>query len=153
MISPENRRSIRRTAVRTLLGLLILGVLVTGIYFLGLVLQGEAGDPTGKYASFDLYPHSKGDVIEFKDGIATLRTCCGDSDFGTYSREEGGRWIWVWQETLSFEDGKRKTDPVRIRLTPGRFSLRIDVEDPAQLDPDSVRSMKLRRRLFEESLL
>jgi hypothetical protein len=57
-------------------------------------LLGLRAEPSGYVASYSVFPHSTTDVLDFSRGTVTLRTCCGDQPWGTYSRSREGAWIW-----------------------------------------------------------
>ena len=78
-----------------------------GIYVMALVSFGD--EPKGRFASWDIFPHNKGDVIEFDHDTVMLLTCCGDEAWGTYSRRSDGVWIWQLSDKRRYvvtPDGK-----------------------------------------------
>lgn len=85
----------KRIAIRGLILLLIASVVVVSAYLDILFLRPAL--PDGMYASFDFIGHDRADVLDFKSGVVTWRTCCGDEDFGTYRREPDGTWVWTFQ--------------------------------------------------------
>lgn len=79
-------------------------ITLTGLY--GVALVSFSDEPKGRFASWGIYPHSRDDVIEFNHGTVKHLTCCGDGEWGSYSRRSDGLWIW------------RVTDTHRYRVTP-----------------------------------
>jgi hypothetical protein len=80
---------------------------LAGIYGVALVSFGD--ERKGRFASWDIFPHSKGDVIEFNHGSVRHLTCCGDGLWGSYSRRSDGVWIWQLTESHRYRmtpDGK-----------------------------------------------
>jgi hypothetical protein len=98
--------------------------------------------PSGKFASYEFFPHDKADVLEYHDGKVMIRTCCGDSAQGTYAREPDGRWIWTFI-SHKWVGGSRFADPPvghsvdvtkRFLLRQSPMSLRIEnLDDPAEV--------------------
>jgi hypothetical protein len=86
--------------------LLVVCVVFTLTGFYGVALVSFSDVPKGRFASWDIFAHSRGDVIEFDHGAVRHLTCCGDTDWGSYSRRADGVWIWS------------KTDTRRYNVTP-----------------------------------
>ncbi|MCX6855084.1 MAG: hypothetical protein NTV80_09280, partial [Verrucomicrobia bacterium] len=109
------------------------------IYFA--LLVGNPYDLEGKFASYEFYPHSNSDVLEFQNGLVTMKTCCGNSYAGDYQIRDGA-WIWYHQ-------GVRRRDPpqflykepVKIHVEPHLFCLTLRFEDG--------QTMRLPRRVFK----
>ena len=131
----------RKAALRIAL---IAAVICPAAYFL--VLAGSPGIPDGMYSSYEFYPHDKADVLEFRDGAVTSRTCCGDSDWGSYDQNENGVWVWKYngpvlvKGTTSLHPDPK---PLYFMLHRSRFSLAIERED------GSSAPLPMRRRLFK----
>lgn len=51
-------------------------------------------EPSGYVHAGTIINHSHSDILEFSGGTVTLRTCCGDESWGTYTRLPDGQWIW-----------------------------------------------------------
>lgn len=99
-------------------------------------LVGLRSEPSGYVASYSVFPHATTDIFDFSHGTVTLRTCCGNSSWGTYSRSSDGAWIW------HLRYGTRRRTTREIRVQSGFFSMTFTViEDP------SVK-FTLRRRVF-----
>ena len=101
-------------------------------------------DPRGKYASWQFFPHDLNDVLRFEDGKVTLETCCGTDAYGSYARDEHGRWIWTYQ--IQHRPGYRKKlhlpAPEYFILHRSLFHLRIELRDK------HLGTLDMRRRLF-----
>ncbi len=93
----------------------------------GVMVISFTGDPVGKYASWEFYPHDPLDILRFEAGKVTLETCCGNEDQGTYSREPDGSWLWSWQRTISSspDDPTAITKRHEFRIERRLFHLRI----------------------------
>ena len=95
-------------------------------------------EPSGYVASYSIYPHAGTDVFDFSRGNVTLRTCCGDEPWGTYSRSPDGAWVWHLRR------GTKKPVTREILVQPGFLSMRFtDLQDPSK-------TFTLRRRLFTQ---
>jgi len=82
--------------------------------------------------------HSHSDIFDFSHGTVTLRTCCGDESWGSYTRLPDGQWIWhvqIYQTAPPVMD---------FIVRPGPFSMSItDAADPSK-------HYVLRRRVFKQ---
>lgn len=131
------RRCSRLVKTRTKRILWIAPLVASGILALAFIRHGTA--LSGYVASYSLYGHDSCDVLDFTGGAVTLRTCCGDESWGTYSRSDDGTWHWslvrgtkkiLWQDTFA--------------VHPGLLSMTFTSEK----DPSF--SFTLRRRLFSK---
>ena len=108
------------------------------IYFA--LLVGNPNDLEGKFASRELFPHSICDVLEFQNGLVTLKTCCGNTYEGDYQTRDGA-WVWYHQSIMQTDPPQfRYESPVKIHVEPHLFSLTLRFEDG--------RTMRLPRRVF-----
>ncbi|MBL9144709.1 MAG: hypothetical protein JNM99_13600 [Verrucomicrobiaceae bacterium] len=129
---------------------------LAGIYAVALVSFSD--EPKGRFASWDIFPHSPGDVIEFDHGTVSRLTCCGDSVWGSYSRRPDGVWIWQLIETHRYSvtaDGKERpfwetppgsVEKVRrtihdVEVYPSPFSIKLSCKT------SKTYNVVLRRRL------
>ena len=95
-------------------------------------------EPSGYVASYSIYPHAGTDVLHFSRGTVTLRTCCGDEPWGTYSRSEDGAWVWHLRR------GTKKPYSRDILVQSGFFSMQFtEIQNPSK-------KFKLRRRVFAQ---
>jgi hypothetical protein len=123
----------------------LLAVVCPAVYYL--LLAGANEIPDGMYSSYEFYPHDNADVLEFKDGVVMSRTCCGDSNWGSYFKSEDGEWIWKYtghvlvKGTTSLHPDP---DPLYFTLHWDRFSLTIERKD------GSSEPLQMRRRLFQK---
>lgn len=125
---------------------IIAGVIVatSGAYFL--VLGSGEGIPDGMYSSYDFYPHDTADVLDFSGGVVMSRTCCGDSNWGSYDQNDNGVWVWRYSGPIVIEGTTilhPDPDPIYFILHRNRFSLTIERQD------EPVTPLKMRRRLFQ----
>ena len=132
----------RKPFKRLLLGLVVLGLIAVLGYLLAIIALTD--NPSGKYASYEFFPHSETDVLRFEDGKVTLETCCGNEAYGTYAQDVSGRWIWTHQFQIRPADRTKwqMTSPRRFILHRSLFSLRVEALDQTALWFD------MRRRLF-----
>jgi hypothetical protein len=118
----------------------ILGSLVVVLCYVSL-LVGNPNDLEGKVSSYELFPHDRRDVLEFENGLVTLKTCCGNSYYGDYMRKDDS-WVWehqmVWRRNPPEFKFKK---PVKIEVDPHLFSITIRFDDG--------RTLKLPRRVFK----
>ena len=97
---------------------------------------GPRAEPTGYVASYSIFPHASTDVLDFSRGTVTLRTCCGDESWGTYSRAPNGAWIW------HLRHGSEQPVANEVLIRAGFFSMSFaDTKNPAM-------KFTLRRRVF-----
>ena len=115
--------------------ILILGAaVIVGAY--AIALASFRSGPAGYFHSFPQFPHDRADVLDFSDGVVTLRTCCGDGSLGSFSQNAEGTWIWHCQAT------DRPQGAIDYVIHPGVFSMRfINTKDAAD-------TYTLRRRVF-----
>ena len=101
-------------------------------------------DPRGMYASWEFFPHHYNDVLRFEDGKVTLETCCGNEAYGTYAKDENGKWVWTHQSQRRPADRSKwhLTEPEYYCLERRFFHLRICCKDRPLVELD------MRRRLF-----
>ena len=97
---------------------------------------GLRSEPSGYVASYSIFDHSITDVLDFSGGTVTLRTCCGNESWGTYSRSSDGAWIWH----------RRHESPTLVSqelvVRPGFFSIHFaETQNPSS-------HFTLRRRAF-----
>ena len=93
--------------------------------------------PAGSFHSFGIFPHDNLDLLTFEAGQVTLRTCCGNSDWGLYRQEPDGRWLWTWPS---------RNNPATTStwiVEPGALFMTFS-------DPQTATSFTMRRRLFEK---
>jgi hypothetical protein len=64
-----------------------------------ILLIGNPNDLEGKVSSFEFSPHDKSDVLEFENGLVTMKTCCGNTYEGDYSWKDDS-WTWKHQAVL-----------------------------------------------------
>ena len=116
----------------------------SAVYFL--LLAGDSGTPVGMYSSYEFFPHDKADVVEFKGGVVTNRTCCGDSNWGSYDKNSEGVWIWKYSGPVLVKGTTSlhpDPEPLYFILHRNRFSLTIERED------GSSAPLQMGRRLFK----
>lgn len=90
-----------------------------------MLLVGNPNDLEGKFSSYELFAHDKNDVLEFENGLVTLKTCCGNSYYGDYMRQ-GDSWIWSHQIVFRQNPPQfRFKEPVKIVVEPHLFSITI----------------------------
>jgi hypothetical protein len=120
-----------KTRTKHILWLTPLGV--AGAYAACLVsLRAE---PSGYVASYSVLPHSSTDVLDFSRGTVTLRTCCGDEPWGTYTRSREGAWIWHLRQ------GKKSVTKEYLVHSNFLSMSFTDMQDPSS-------KFTLRRRVF-----
>lgn len=91
------------------------------------LLVGNPNDLEGKFASYEFFPHSKSDVLEFQNGLVTMKTCCGNSYAGDYETRDG-EWVWHHQAVMRrYPPQFRYKEPVKIHVEPHLFSLTLRV--------------------------
>jgi hypothetical protein len=115
-----------------------ISILIVAIY-LG-ILVGNPNDLEGKFAAYEFSGHSKGDVLEFEDGLVTMKTCCGNSYEGDYLHRDG---LWTWHHQAIMRKNPpefRYKEPVKIHVKPHLFSITLTFEDG--------QTMRLPRRVF-----
>jgi hypothetical protein len=134
----------KKLAIWTATILVLLGV--AGVVGYQMILSGDPTDPEGMYSSYEFFAHDEGDVLEFQNGTVTLRTCCGNDDYGTYRKEKDGTWIWTKQLTMTTISDRtpRKTAPLYFILHPAARSLTIERTDDPSL------TLTMGRRLFKK---
>jgi hypothetical protein len=137
-----------------------LSTLVTLALIYCLTLVSLNSEPEGSVSSNAIFEHHPFDIIEFNKGIVMHRTCCGDSQSGTYTKESDNRWIWTLIEKRHFKvtpDGRRldwwviesntreevETTIHKIEIHPGLFSIRLNCNS------NPIYNATLRRRLFQ----
>lgn len=104
------------------------------------LLVGNPNDLEGKFSSEKFFAHSMCDVLEFENGLVTLKTCCGNTYAGDYEFRDG-TWTWYHQSVFSRDPPRfRFEEPVRIHVEPHFFSLTLKFDDG--------RTLKLQRRVF-----
>jgi hypothetical protein len=125
----------------------------------GMAIVSFSSEPKGAASSFVIFDHDQSDVVEFEKGIVIHRTCCGDSQWGTYARQPDGRWIWTIVDSKRYNvttDGRRldwwviekdaheeiATSAHAVEIHPGLFSIRLSCESTPKYNAT------LRRRLF-----
>jgi hypothetical protein len=130
--------------------LVLLGAMVLTAIGYGVAALSLSAEPAGMFASYEFFPHDRLDVLEYRDGKVTSRTCCGDQSMGTYLREADGRWLWTYTEKRWVGTPRWKADPVgkyekvtrRFVLRPTPLLLHVEnLDDPSE-------SWDMRRRLF-----
>ncbi len=92
--------------------------------------------PVGYFGSYKMLPHESGDVLQFRSGRVTWKTCCGTTPQGTYERLKDGTWAWhfVW--------GRKRPETNEVILQPGLFAITcIERSNPTN-------RFRLPRRLF-----
>ncbi len=93
--------------------------------------------PVGYFDSTSILGHhDKEDVLEVAYGTVTWRTCCGDTEAGTFSRQPDGQWIW------NYTQGNKSRSRATVVIEPGLLWLACHEVGK----PDKV--WKLRRRLI-----
>lgn len=96
-------------------------------YFI--LLVGNPNDLEGKVSSYTFEPHDKSDVLEFENGLVTIKTCCGNTYEGDYSWKDGA-WTWEHQSVLRRNPPQfRFKEPVIIKVEPHLFSITLKFED------------------------
>ena len=104
------------------------------------LLVGNPNDLEGKFASYEFFPHSQNDVLEFQNGLVTMKTCCGNSYEGDYLIRDGV-WIWYHQAVMRRDPPQfRYKEAVKIHVEPHLFSLTLRFEDG--------QTLRLPRRVF-----
>jgi hypothetical protein len=130
----------RKILQRVVVGLAC-AVALSGLLYLILVIS-LADDPHGKYASYEFFPHHSLDIIRFENGKVRSETCCGDDDWGTYSKDASGQWVWRYQYHTDAWSGPPKPSPVHEFVI--RRSL-LGIEIRSETDPSL--HLFMRRRL------
>lgn len=111
---------------------LLAGGLLALIYLL--LLVGNPHDLQGKFSSYKMFPHATCDVIEFDNGLVTLKTCCGNSYFGDYMRRDNS-WMWYHQSVRRRNPPEFKfKEPLEIQVEPHVFSITITFNDGKKLN-------------------
>lgn len=124
-------------AIKLLLGLLSLTFAIYGVLVLSF-----SDNPAGRFHGYEFYGHHGADLLHFEKGKVTLKTCCGSEDFGTYSRDATGRWIWnheIWMSSR-VHPTPRLVKSQRFILRRTFFGLTINSIDP----PVMILSMRNR---------
>lgn len=124
---------------KRLIGWGILGLLALIVCYLVLLVSNPSG-LEGRVSSYELFPHSKSDVLEFENGLVTLKTCCGNSWEGDYMLKDD---VWVWEHQALFRRNPPElkfNEPVRIEVEPSFFSITLRFDDG--------QTLKLPRRVF-----
>jgi hypothetical protein len=104
------------------------------------VLVGNPNNLEGKFACYEFSGHSKSDILEFEDGLVTMKTCCGASYEGDYWIRDG-KWTWDHQAVMRRNPPEfRYKKPVKIDVEPHLFSITLKFEDG--------QTMRLPRRVF-----
>lgn len=105
-----------------------------------ILLIGNPKALDGKYSGYELSGHDQNDVIEFENGLVTLKTCCGNSYYGSYL-PAGDAWTWEHQEIRRpSPPGFRFKEPLKISVERKLFSATIRFQDGQTLN--------MRRRVF-----
>lgn len=99
---------------------------------------------SGYVASYSLYGHNSRDVLDFAGGTVTLRTCCGDESWGTYSRSSDGTWHWSLVRDTTVRGTKKIMWQETFLVRVGWLSMTFTSER----DPSFT--FTLRRRLFSK---
>lgn len=116
------------------------GVLVFAMYFI--LLVGNPHDLEGKVSSYGFFAHDKCDVLEFENGMVTLKTCCGNEFYGDYTFRPDGTWIWYHQSFIRKNPPQLEfKEPRKIKVEPHLFSVTLRSEDG--------NTLKLPRRVFK----
>ena len=108
-------------------------LVIAAAYVMALV--GLHSEPSGYVASYSIFPHDGNDVLDFSRGTVTLRTCCGDVPWGTYSRSPDGAWIWHDSPATKSKEILVQSDLFSVSFT--------DMRDPSN-------KFTLRRRVFTQ---
>lgn len=117
----------------------IVSILIAVVAYFAL-LVGNPNDLEGKFASYEFFPHSKNDVLEFQNGLVTMKTCCGNTYEGDYQTRDD-KWVWYHQAVMRRDPPQfRYKEPVKILVEPHLFSLTLRFEDG--------QTMRLPRRVF-----
>jgi len=117
----------------------LISIVATVVIYLAL-LVGNPNDLEGKFSCYEFSGHSKGDVLEFENGLVTMKTCCGNSYNGDYQTRDDS-WTWYYQTVMRRNPPEfRYKEPVKIHVTPHLFSLTLRFEDG--------QTMRLPRRVF-----
>ena len=96
------------------------------IYFA--LLVGNPNNLAGKFASYKFFPHDWCDVLEFENGLVTMKTCCGNSYEGSYEIRNS-TWTWYYQSVIRENPPQfRFKEPVKIHVEPRFFSSRLDLK-------------------------
>jgi hypothetical protein len=105
-----------------------------------ILLVGNPNDLEGKVSSYEFFPHDRSDVLEFENGLVTMKTCCGNTYEGDYSRRDD-LWTWEHQSVLRRNPPQFGfKEPVKINVEPHLFSITLKFEDG--------KTLNLRRRVF-----
>jgi len=71
--------------------------------------------------------HDSEDAVFFAGGSVTMKSCCGDMPFGTYSRRPDGSWRWHYRH------GERDLFPQDFLLRPGLLSVKVSFTNSAEV--------------------
>lgn len=93
-------------------------LLLTAAYLFA--IASFRNDPAGNYLAFKISGHEVNDRFVFKDGRVTIKTCCGDQDYGRYFQTEKGDWVWEWRSFLTSKNKYTYTNVVHLK--PGIFT-------------------------------
>jgi hypothetical protein len=117
---------------------LLLGALLLLTYFV--LLVGNPTDLEGKVSSYEFFTHDRSDVLEFQNGLVTMKTCCGNTYEGDYSWKYDS-WTWEHQAVLRRNPPQfRFKEPVIIKVEPHLFSITLRFKDG--------KTLNLPRRVF-----
>jgi len=134
-----------KRVLKTIISITTLLIVVsTAVYYL--ILAGSLEKIDGSYASYEFFPHSKTDVLEFSAGVVMSRTCCGDSEWGTYYLNDNGVWEWEYTGPVMVKGTTSvnpDADPLYFILRWDRYSLTIERKE------QSSAPLRMRRRLFQ----
>src|SRR5690349_1345717 len=97
-------------------------VAVGGLLVLGLALVILLNrKPYGYFDLTAMMPgHASDDTVLFCGGSVTMKTCCGDMYFGSYSRAADGVWKWFYKH-----GEKDPLGPTVFSVKPGFLSVKV----------------------------
>ena len=82
-----------------------------------LALADFRSELRGMVEANSMQGHEIHDALEFKNGSVTIKTCCGDQNWGTYQKGDNGHWMW----TYPLKPKLNLLDHIEVR--PGVFTM------------------------------
>ena len=110
-----------------------------------MLVVGLRSEPSGYVAAYSVFPHESCDVLDFSGGIVTLRTCCGDEPYGTYSR---ARWRMDLAFSPGLEKARHERDSGSLRIFLDEFCRHPGWREPVHLAEAHLYQGPVLTRLF-----
>lgn len=130
------------TPNRTIFFRWLLRALFAAPFIYCLLLIGKPNDIEGMYSSYKFFAHDICDVLEFRGGLVTSRTCCGDSYHGVYRCDSDDDLVWYYQMIFSTNPPRFwYKEPIKMPVHRHLLYLSVELADG--------KTLILRRRLFK----